>query len=146
MASTEERLKALEDEKQIRALAASFAEACTSGDAERFASLWTVDSAWLLGTPLALESWGRESNVKLFAQLGEGKRFFCQLLHSGTVTVSGNTATARWILSERAAGHDGSLYQSLATYDDQLIYEAGEWLFKERCCQFLDLTHAPGPE
>ena len=39
MNSTEERLKALEDENLIRALAASFADICTSGDAKRFTSL-----------------------------------------------------------------------------------------------------------
>ena len=140
MKSTEERLKALEDENLIRALAASFADICTSGDAKRFTSLWTEDGVWLLSAPLNIESRGRDSNSKLFSTLAVGKRFFCQMLHSGVVTISGKTATAHWILSETAAGHDGSFYQSLATYDDQLVYETGKWLFRERSCTFLNIS------
>jgi len=142
MNSTEERLKALEDENLIRALAASFADICTSGDAKRFTSLWTEDGVWLLSAPLTIESRGRDSNSKLFSTLAAGKRFFCQMLHSGVVTISGKTATARWILSESAAGQDGSFYQSLATYDDRLVYETGKWLFRERSCTFLNISYA----
>jgi ketosteroid isomerase-like protein len=141
MNSTEDRLKALEDENLIRGLAASFADICISGDAKRFTSLWTEDGVWLLSAPLNIESRGRDSNSKLFSTLAGGKRFFCQMLHSGVITISGKTATARWILSESAAGHDGSFYQSLATYDDRLVYETGKWLFRERSCTFLNISH-----
>ena len=144
MDSTKEQLKALEDENRIRALAASFADACTSGDAERFASLWTEDGVWTLSAPFTTECRGRDSSTALFSKLAADKRFFCQMLHSGIVTISGNTATARWILSESAAGHDGSFYQSLATYEDRLVYQDGKWLFRERSCKFLDISHSSG--
>ncbi|MCF0055325.1 nuclear transport factor 2 family protein [Dyadobacter sp. CY356] len=142
MNSTEERLKILEDERLIRALAASFADICTSGDVKRFTSLWTEDGAWLLSAPFTIESRGRDNNSKLFSTLAADKRFFCQMLHSGVVTISGKTATARWILSESASGHDGSFYQSLATYDDRLVYETGAWLFRERSCTFLNISQS----
>ena len=140
MNRTNDSLKVLENESLIRGLAASFADACTHGDAEQFARLWTEDGVWKLGVPLSLESKGKADNLKLFSHLGAGKRFFCQMLHSGVVAIVGETATARWILSESAAGQDGSSYRSLATYDDRLVYQAGGWLFLERSCKFLDIS------
>lgn len=83
---------------------------------------------------------GEAESLKLFLHLGAGKRFFCQMFHSGVVSISGETATARWILSESAAGEDGSSYRNLATYDDRLVYQAGGWLFFERSCKFLDIS------
>jgi uncharacterized protein (TIGR02246 family) len=144
MDSIKEQLKTLEDENRIRALAASFADACMSGDAESFASLWTEDGVWILSAPFTTECRGRDSNTALFSKLAADKRFFCQMLHSGVVTISGDTATARWILSESAAGHDGSFYRSLATYEDRLVNQAGKWLFRERSCKFLDISHSGG--
>lgn len=144
MDSIKETLKALEDENRIRTLAASFADACTSGNAERFASLWTENGVWTLSAPFTVESRGRNSNTELFSKLAEGKRFFCQMLHSGVITILGDTATAHWILSESAAGHDGSFYQSLATYEDRLVRQAGKWLFQERSCRFLHISHSGG--
>jgi ketosteroid isomerase-like protein len=144
MKNIEKRLKAIEDEYLIRKLTASFADICTLGDARSFASLWTEDGVWMLSAPLSIESKGRDSNLKLFDNLAKGKRFFCQMLHSGVITITGKTATARWILSENAAGNDGSLYQSLATYNDRLVYEAGEWLFQERSCTFLNISNTGG--
>lgn len=141
MTSIEERLKALEDEHKIRALTASFAEICMSGNAHGFEALWIEDGIWMLGEPLHIESRGRYSIVKLFLKLASGKRFFCQKLHSGIITISGDTATARWILSENAANHDGSLYQSTAIYDDRLVFNDGRWLFQARYCKFLDISH-----
>lgn len=46
MNRTYDSLKALENENLIRGLAASFADACTHGDAEQFARLWTEDGVW----------------------------------------------------------------------------------------------------
>ena len=40
MTSIVERLKALEDEHHIRALADSFADICLSGNAQQFEALW----------------------------------------------------------------------------------------------------------
>lgn len=141
MTSIEERLKALENEHQIRALTNSFAHICLSGNAQQFGALWIADCTWTLAGPLNIESSGRENITKLFLNLASGKRFFCQMLHSGIVTITVNTATARWILSENAANHDGSSYQSTAIYEDQLVFEDGRWLFKARHCKFLDIAH-----
>jgi len=141
MTGIEERLKALENERQIRALTDSFADSCLSGNVQSFEALWMEDGIWTLAEPLHIESRGRDSIAKLFLKLASGKRFFCQKLHSGIVTISGDTATARWILSENAANHDGSLYQSTAIYDDRLVFEDGRWLFQVRYCKFLDISH-----
>lgn len=141
MSSIEERLKALENENQIRALADSFADICISGNAQGFDALWTEDGIWTLAEPLNIESRGRDSIAKLFLKLATGKRFFCQKLHSGIVTISGDTATAHWILSENAVNHDGSSYQSTAIYDDRLVFDDGRWLFQARYCKFLDISH-----
>ncbi|EDM37862.1 hypothetical protein PBAL39_15594 [Pedobacter sp. BAL39] len=141
MTSTEERLKALEDEHQIRALANSFADICMSGNAQYFEALWIEAGTWTLAEPLNIESRGHHNIAKLFLKLATGKRFFCQKLHSGIITISGDQATARWILSENAANHDGSSYQSTAIYDDHLVFEGGRWLFEARHCKFLDISH-----
>jgi len=141
MTSIEERLKGLESENQIRALTNSFADICISGNAERFGALWIADGTWTLAKPLDMESRGRESITALFLELAAGKRFFCQKLHSGIVTILGDRATARWIISEEAANHDGSSYQSTAIYDDRLVLDDGKWLFEARHCKFIDISH-----
>ena len=141
MTSIEQRLKALEDEHQIRALAEFFADVCMTGNVQCFEALWIKDGIWTLSQPLNIESRGRDNIAKLFLKLATGKRFFCQKLHSGIITISGDKATARWILSENAANHDGSLYQSTATYDDRLVFDDGRWLFQARYCKFLDISH-----
>lgn len=145
MKNIEERLKALEDDRKIKELVASFADACALGDAERFAALWKKDGVWILAEPLNIESSGRDDNKKLFTKLAVEKRFFRQMLHSGTINIKRETATARWILSESAAGKDGSNYKSIVMYNDQLVYEAGKWLFQERSCRFLDFSHDQKP-
>jgi ketosteroid isomerase-like protein len=141
MTNIEARLKVIEDENQIRALAHSFADICISGDTQGFEKLWIEDGIWTLAEPLNMESRGRNDIAKLFHQLATGKRFFCQKLHSGIVKISGDTATTRWILSESAANDDGSLYQSTAIYDDQLLFADGRWLFQSRYCKFLDISY-----
>ena len=140
MNSIEERLKAIENENQIRALTNSFADICISGNVQCFEALWIEDSTWTLAEPMNLESKGRDGIAKLFIKLATGKRFFSQKLHSGIVKISGETATARWILSENAANQDGSLYQSTAIYEDRIVFEGGRWLFQARHCKFLDIA------
>lgn len=52
MISIEQRLKALENEHQIRALTASFADICISGNAQCFEAFWIEDGTWTLAEPL----------------------------------------------------------------------------------------------
>ena len=76
MTGIEERLKALENERQIRALTDSFADSCLSGNVQSFEALWMEDGIWTLAEPLHIESRGRDSIAKLFLKLASGKRFF----------------------------------------------------------------------
>ena len=139
----EDRLQQLEDEQQICGLAASFADACTVGDMARFKSLWAHDAMWKLGAPHAVERQGIDQIMDLIQYLANGREFFIQFIHSGVIEISGNSATARWIVQENAKGPDAACYRSSAIYHDTLTKVDGEWLFTERNCQFLWVDSSP---
>lgn len=142
----EERLQRLEDEAEIRALVAQFADACTRADYESFGKVWSESGKWAIHDPFPLSSQGRKAIVNMMAGLREGREFFVQFPHSGVITIAGDKATARWIMHEASKGPGETYYNNYGLYTDALIKNEGKWEFAQRdyYYMYLDTGILPG--
>jgi ketosteroid isomerase-like protein len=75
MPTIEQRLQHLEDEAEIRDLAARFADAATRADYETIRSLFTPDAVFTIGEPFAVTCKGIDETVALIHKLRDGKDF-----------------------------------------------------------------------
>ncbi|QIO36900.1 nuclear transport factor 2 family protein [Bradyrhizobium sp. 1(2017)] len=139
----ERRLRALEDEAEIHRMAARFSDAVNARDLAAFAGLWASAGAiWTIGPPLASQAEGREAIVAMLGRLNQIERYFMQMTHSGVVTLAGDRATARFIIREHGRG-DGTYYDNLGIYNDELIREADGWRFAKRSYAYRFLNQKP---
>ena len=60
-----------------------------------------------------------------------------QLLHGGTVIVTGDTATATWYITELAGTDGGKAFHFVGVYRDELARTAEGWRFTKRAFDFL---------
>ncbi|MEM7217643.1 MAG: nuclear transport factor 2 family protein [Pseudomonadota bacterium] len=121
----------LEAEHAIRNLANRYADAVNRRDADAWASSWAEDGVWAL--PGAEPATGRDAIVALWLGAMGRFEFVAQLVHNGTVAVSGDTATARFYLTEhlQLAGGDAGMF-NIGMYQDSLVRRDGQWLFAQR--------------
>jgi hypothetical protein len=138
--------RALEDEAEIHRLAARFSDAVNERDVPVFGRLWADEGAvWSIGPPLAARAEGREAIVAQLGSLYKLERYFMQMTHSGVVTLDGDRATARFVVREHGRG-DGTYYENLAVYNDELVREAGRWRFAKRTYVYRFLNQKPVDE
>ena len=142
MAILEERIKKLEDEAAIRDLAATFADAATRNDKALLASVWKKDGAFTIEAPLKNVCNGLDEILALISKLRDGKEFFVQFVHSGVINVTGDHATARWIMCEAGKGGD-KYYHTYGIFSDAMERVDGKWLFAERAWHFAYLDFSP---
>ena len=141
--SLEERLRAVEDNLEIHALAARFSDAVNERDLTAFSQLWASDRPiWDIGPPLQSRAEGRDEIVAMLQRLLQMERYFMQMTHSGVVTIDGDGATARFVERERGRG-DGTYYDNLAVYYDVLVRESAGWRFLERRYRYRFLDQTP---
>jgi len=142
----ETRLRALEDEAKIHRLAARFSDAVNERDSAAFAQLWANEGAvWNIGPPLASHAEGKAAIVAMLEGLFKIERYFMQMTHSGVVTLDGSRATARFVIREHGRG-EGSYYENLAVYNDELVREAEGWRFARRSYTYRFLNQKPVDE
>lgn len=130
--SLERRLRRIEDELAIRALAARFSDCANERDFDGFADLWSARGVWEIGPPLPSRAQGVNAIVDMLRRLLKPQTGFMQMTHSGVVMLDGDRATARFV--EREHGRGASMfYENLAVYNDDLAREAdGKWRFLKR--------------
>jgi len=139
----ENRLRFLEDEAEIHRLAARFSDAVNTRDLAAFADLWaSAGAVWIIGPPLASRAEGREAIVAMLDRLYQIERYFMQMTHSGVITLVGDHATARFIIREHGRG-DGTYYENLGVYNDDLVREADGWRFAKRSYAYRFLNQTP---
>ncbi|MFQ5516667.1 MAG: nuclear transport factor 2 family protein [Acidimicrobiia bacterium] len=144
-------LNAAADETAIRALTAHFSDAVNRRAPVELAGLFTEDGVWVV--PGVGRTTGRRAITTLLAELLQRFGFLVQTLHSGVVSIEGDTASARWYLSEFAkSAHDGG-WHFVGVYQDRHVRVDGAWLFARRKFDFLyrgpaDVSgkHYPFPE
>lgn len=137
------RLRAVEDDTEIRNLAARFSDCVNERDLEGFRQLWASEGAvWEIGAPLASRAEGVENIVLMLRRLLGSEQYFMQMTHSGVVTVDANRATARFVVREHGRGAT-SYYDNLAVYEDALLRESGGWRFAMRHYRYRFLDQDP---
>lgn len=134
--SLEQRIQALEDEKNIRELLVSYGEYLDARDYKRYASLFASDGVWTGGFgsftgPAAIEK-------MLDQNLGKPEPGFINesnfhLMTTMVVHVDGDKATARSRYTFFTASPENKPVAALAgRYFDELVREKGQWRIKRR--------------
>lgn len=121
-----------DDYISIRRLVEKYADAVQRRDAPDWASCWAEDGVWDLGPGRQVK--GRDTIVGMWKQAMGGFPMAIQLIHGGVVEqVEGNTATARWYLTELLQTPDGGKRLGAGVYRDSYVKDAtGTWLFQLR--------------
>lgn len=128
----EKLVQQLMDEMAIRSLADKFSDAANRKDGPMFQSLWATDGEWVIGEPINRHFSGKANMGESVVHMLGLWDFFVQLTGPGVVLVEGDRAFARFYVNEIARGHDGKGNYNLSMYEDELIRENGQWLFRKR--------------
>jgi len=122
------------DEHAIHALVARYADAVNRRDADDWAALWTEDGVWeIFGQAIS----GCDAVVKVWTTAMQGFRFVFHVVHSSVIEVDGDTATARFTVSEQLQSANGEPGLMLALYHDRFRRESGAWRIAHRKLQVL---------
>jgi uncharacterized protein (TIGR02246 family) len=119
------------DERAIRTLAARFADAVNRTASAELAGLFTGDGVWELPAPLGDIRGAAAIAAKLDTLLEHHQRLV-QLVFSGVVVLHGDTAAARWYISEVMVAPDGTSRQVFGAYEDELARTPTGWRFSRR--------------
>ncbi len=115
---------------ELRQLVERYADAVCRRDADDWAATWAEDAVWDLG---AAKAEGRANIVALWKQAMGGFPMALQLVHQGVVLAhDGDTASARWYLSEYLHTADGGRRLGVGVYHDRYRRLNGAWLFQNR--------------
>lgn len=132
----------LEDRIAIRELMESYADAVNRHDRDLMTSLWAEDGHWDLShyPELGIVS-GRDAIMALWVSAMPAYPELSFIAMPGMIRADGDQAVARTYFSEvytdPASGKDK---RARACYNDKLVKQDGEWLFKERVFTILHQT------
>jgi ketosteroid isomerase-like protein len=119
------------DERAIRTLTARFADVVNRAASAELPDLFTDDGVWALPAPLGDIKGGAAIAAKLDVLLGHHQRLV-QMVFSGVVVPQGETAAARWYISEVMVEPDGASKQIFGVYEDELTRTPAGWRFSRR--------------
>lgn len=115
----------------INHLAAAYAEAVSRGEIAEACLTYTKDGE--LHSPTTPPAVGRAAVIETITKACADLEFVFQTVHLGLVVVDGNTARARFPITEWARRRsDGRPIQFLGVYDDQCVRTADGWRFARR--------------
>ena len=80
----------MSDKYEIRQLVEKYADAVCRRDKDDWASTWSDDSHWNLGSVPPVD--GKDNIVELWVNAMSGLPYVAQLVQNGTVEVDGNEA------------------------------------------------------
>ena len=127
------------DRDDIADLVHRYSDAVCRKDRAQWAATWAEDAHWDLGKGRI--STGKADIVELWQRSVDQLVQVVQMVHNGTVTVDGDTATGRWYVSEHVSRSNGALGIMLAWYDDTYVRVDDQWLFSSRTLG--SLYHGP---
>ncbi len=123
----------IEDRLAIRELMDIYSDAVNQRDTALWASTWAEDSSWKLPVIPGMENVVGKENIVNAWQAGMAMfPFIFMSISVGDIQVNGNTATVRAYTTEVGTTLDGTEIRPRGQYDDQLVKNDGQWLFKER--------------
>lgn len=126
------------DELEIRSLVAAYADGVNRRDADAWSATWADDGTWTL---MGMEVTGRDKLVPFWKGAMGTFDWVLQLIHSGTVDITGDRATTRFYLSEAGQTTKGDRTYMIGVYHDVLVRTPGGWRFQER--HFSPLYQGP---
>lgn len=129
----------MSDRDEILALVHRYSDAVCRKDRTQWAATWADDALWDLGKGRLTK--GKTSIVEFWQAAVNSLNVVVQLVHNGTISIDGETATGRWYISEHMERSSGIVGMLLAWYDDTYIRVDGEWLFAGRI--LASLYHGP---
>jgi ketosteroid isomerase-like protein len=129
----------MSDRDDISDLVHRYSDAVTRKDRTQWAATWAEDAWWDLGKGRFTR--GRDNIVTYWENAVAGLIIAVQMVHNGSVTIDGNTASGRWYLSEHLERANGAKGMLLAWYDDTYVRVDGQWLFASR--SLAALYHGP---
>lgn len=127
----------------ILAQAHRYSDAANRKDSKLFRSLWAEDSNWTIGPPINRSFNGVDEIVDAFVHLLDSWEFFVQLTSSYSIQINGNKARAHFYVNEIARSRTGESNYNLSQYEDNLVYQNGQWLFTERNYRVIYLDSSP---
>ena len=126
---------AVADRLEISDLTARFTDAVNRRSPADVGALFADEGEWHVpGLPVAA---GPAAAEEQFAGLLGTFTRLVQLLHGGTVTVTGDTATATWYITEFAGTDGGKAFHFIGVYRDGLTRTRDGWRFATRAFDFL---------
>jgi len=115
----------------ITHLAAAYAEAVSRGEIAEACLTYAEDGE--LHTPTTEPAIGRAAVIETITRNTADLEFIFQTVHQGLVVVDGDTAHARFPITEWARRRsDGRPIQFLGVYDDVCVRTADGWRFGRR--------------
>ena len=122
------------DERAIRTATARFADIVNRGSIEELRGVWAASGVWALPSG---DVEGIDAICAMLTSLLANHQRLVQLVASGEVIVTGESAVCRWYVTEIAIGQDGITRTFAGAYDDALAKSGGRWLFTRRMYQPL---------
>jgi len=126
----DDEVRTMIDERAVRHVAASYCDAVNRQAAHEAAASYAPDgSLSLLGRP---EVHGRDAVESMLATTFAKYELLTQLTHSGLVRIDGDTAAARWVVTELQVARTGERRFVVGRYEDQLARLDEGWRFARR--------------
>jgi ketosteroid isomerase-like protein len=121
----------------ISRLAVSYSDAICRGQVDEAVLVYATDGVLASGT--TADAVGHEAIATTIKEATKEFEFCFQTTHLGLVEVTGDTAWARFPITEWAKLHDGRAIQFLGIYEDQLARGADGWRFTRRFLHGLSI-------
>jgi ketosteroid isomerase-like protein len=118
------------DELAIRQLTAAYTDALNRGDLDDVAHVYADDARFTMMDRPTVE--GRDAIVEVLRATVARYRLVMQLVHSGVVLVDGDSARARWQITELQVPVDGPPRFIAGRYEDEHARRNDGWVFTSR--------------
>lgn len=119
----------IEDRLAIRERIEAYADAVFRRDADAWIANWSENGVWRIGD---VELCGRAQIRAAWAAAMDAYSVTAFFSTPGAIHVTGAQAAARAYAREILVDRSGKLTKVVGAYDDQLVKEAGVWLFARR--------------
>jgi ketosteroid isomerase-like protein len=143
MKSVEERLQALEDERDILRTMHQYGHALDYGDVEKFMDCWFEDAVRESVSKSRREFAGHvkkgHAALREFIESHTTGEIYKHIVVDPLIWVDGDTATAESYFFMFNEHEDGPYVRAMGRYRDKLARDAdGRWRFKERISELED--------
>jgi len=125
---------AIEDRLAIRERIDSYSDAVFRKDAEAWTANWCEDSVWSL-PGIAVS--GRAQIRAAWMQAMDAFALAAFFATPGSIFVEGEVASATVYTQEILVDAKGVVRRIVGAYDDELVRQAGIWLFRRRSYRIL---------